>query len=56
MIFLSVLLVQLDYSLMIVSYREINSIEDKAQLQKDLDSLQDGAENWACASSNAQTI
>ena len=27
-------------------YREINSIEDKVQLQKDLDSLQDWAENW----------
>ena len=27
-------------------YREINSIEDKVQLQKDTDSLQDWAENW----------
>ena len=27
-------------------YREINSIEDKVQLKKDLDSLQDWAENW----------
>ena len=27
-------------------YREINSIEDKVQLQKDLDPLQDWAENW----------
>ena len=27
-------------------YREINSIEDKVQLQKYLDSLQDWAENW----------
>ena len=27
-------------------YREINYIEDKVQLQKDLDSLQDWAENW----------
>ena len=27
-------------------YREINSIEDKVQLQKDIDSLQDWAENW----------
>ena len=27
-------------------YREINSIEDKVQLQKDLDSLQDWAEKW----------
>ena len=27
-------------------YREISSIEDKVQLQKDLDSLQDWAENW----------
>ena len=27
-------------------YRKINSIEDKVQLQKDLDSLQDWAENW----------
>ena len=27
-------------------YREINSIEDKVQLQKDLDSLQDWAVNW----------
>ena len=27
-------------------YREITSIEDKVQLQKDLDSLQDWAENW----------
>ena len=27
-------------------YREINSIEDKVQLQKDLDSLQDWPENW----------
>ena len=27
-------------------YREINSIGDKVQLQKDLDSLQDWDENW----------
>ena len=27
-------------------YREINSIEDKVQLQEDLDSLQDWAEKW----------
>ena len=27
-------------------YRDINYIEDNAQLQKDLDSLQDCAENW----------
>ena len=27
-------------------YREINYIEDKVKLQKDLDSLQDWAENW----------
>ena len=31
-------------------YREINSIEDKVQLQKDLDSLQDWADNWGIAS------
>ena len=29
------------------AYREINSIEDKVQLQKYFDSLQDWAENWS---------
>ena len=33
--------IKLDYSLMLVNY-----IEDKVQLQKYLDSLQDWAENW----------